>query len=359
MLLWVDGFDHYGGDELNLTAGGSYSEVTEGSTNDVTIVTSQFRTNTHSLCLDANNASDTIGALVRKAFPNGALTQFGVGFAVYLPFLPATTPEQQVVFRDFNNADQFDVRIATTGDIQVVKGDGTVLGTTASPAITAAAWHHIEVYTVISQTVGIVKVWVNEELVLDLSGLDNVNTSLVECSQLAFITKGKFSAAATGAWYIDDFYIYDTSGSINNTGPIGDLSATLLVPTADTTEADWTKSTGTEGFSLIDETTPNDADYVQSATAGDRSDYDMTDLNSDITYVAGLFAHVRALKTDAGGAELKITIQQDSSQSSGDNQSITTAGKWWFQEIEIDPATGARFNRSGVNSAKIRIDRVS
>lgn len=354
-LIWVDGFDHYGGTVSNLTSGGNYSE-----NSDVTLITlgsANKRTNTHSLKFRPANIFNA-NPYIRKAFSSGSLTQVGIGFASYCPLLPDVNDGQRVVFRDFANADQFYVGITTTGAIRAVRADGTVLGTTATPVVTAAAWHHIEIFTVMSQTVGQVKVWVNEVLVLDLSGLDNVNTSLVETSQMCFYVDGA-NSNATRDWDIDDFYIYDTTGSINNTAPVGDLNAYLLVPTGDTSEADWTKSTGTDGYALIDETTPDDADYIQSAVAGDRSEFDLTDLPLTVNYVAGLFAHVRALKTDAGGAELLTTIQSSGSQSSGSNKSITTAATWWHQAIEIDPATAARFTRAGVNAAKIRFDRIT
>ncbi len=361
MLLWVDGYDHYGGTIGNLTAGGAYSEVHDAGFSGIVLSTAQARTGTHSVLINDNSSfgGAAFGSYYRKAFPNGALTKVGIGFASYLPALPAVSVAQRVIFRDFNNADQFYVHITTTGAIQAVRADGTVLGTTSGPVITAAAWNHIEIYTEMSQTVGVVKVYINEVLVLNVTGVDNVNTALVETSQFIFRSRATSGESATSPWYIDDLFIYDETGTINNTAPLGDLNAYMLVPVADTAEADWTKSTGTDGYALIDETTPNDADYIQAANAGDRSDFDLTDIPTTINFVAGLFAHTRALKTDAGGAVLRTSIQQGSDTLAGDNKAITTAATWWFQEFEIDPSTGARFNREGVNTAKVRFDRIT
>lgn len=357
-LIWVDGFDHYGGTIANLTAGGNYSAYGVNTT-QAQISTTQKRTNTHALRIHGGNTSGASAGYLRKAYSTGSLTRVGVGFASYIPTLPAINTGMRLDFNDFANATQFTMYVTSTGALQIKREDGTVLGTTSGPVITAAAWHHIELYAEMSQTVGVIKIWVNEVLVLNLSAIDNVNSALVETSQLQFEVDGVYPDVTGHDWYIDDLYIYDTTGSINNAAPVGDLNAYLLVTTADTAEADWTKSTGSAGYALIDETAPDDADYIQSAVVGDRSDFALTDLPSTVNYVAGLFAHVRALKTDAGGAELKTTIMSGSSQSSGSNKSITTAATWWHQAIETDPATGARFTRAGVNAAQVRFDRIT
>jgi hypothetical protein len=358
MLLWVDGFDHYGGSIAALTAGGNYSAYGVNST-QAQISTAQKRTNTHALYIHGGNTSDDPAGYLRKALPGGSETQLGIGFASYLSALPANNDNIRLDFNDFANATNWILSITTTGAIQAKRANGTVLGTTATPVVTAAAWHHIEVFTVMSDTVGEIKVWVNEELVLNLTALDNVNTALAECSQIQFEVSGVYPSATGNDWYIDDLYIYDTSGSINNAAPLGDLNAYLLVPTGDTSEADWSLSTGANGYALIDESTPNDADYIQSATAGDRSEFDLTDLPLTVNYVAGLFCHTRALKTDAGGAQLETSIMSSGSRSTPNAKSITTAATWWHQAVETDPATGSRFTRSGVNDAKIRFDRLS
>jgi hypothetical protein len=358
-VIWADGFDHYGTIIANLTSAGSYSETFENGPGGITLSTTEVRTGTHSLKLDGNAISDAFAAGIRKAFPNGALVSFGVAFAAFLPELPDSTPEQRINFRDFSNTSQFDVRIATTGALQAVRADGTVLGTTAGPVITAGAWNHFEIFATMSQAAGVIKIRVNNTEVLNLTGIDNVNTALVECSQFYFLTAGKASGAATSAWYIDDLYIYDTNGAHANAYPVGDLGAYRLTATADTLEADWALSSGAQGFALIDEATPDDADYIYADAATDRSDFGMTDLPVDITYIETLFGHNRMLKSDAGPAQVQFSLMQGASQAAGTDRAITTSATYWFDNLPTDPLTAAKWTRSGVNSAQLRYDRTA
>ena len=72
---------------------------------------------------------------------------------------------------------------------------------------------------------------------------------------------------------IDDVYVTNTSTRL------GESRVAVLYPSADTAHADWTPSTGTDHYALVDETTVNsDTDYVASGTVGDLDLYEVGDL---------------------------------------------------------------------------------
>lgn len=366
-IIWADGFDHYGATESELT-NGSYSQYLGPFGHDVQLDSSVFRTGTHSIHFPTGTTQYRI---LRKAFSPGSITEVGISFALFLSELPAVgTATFMVMLRDIANAEQICLMIATTGAIQIVRGytgnttlqtyqqtGGTTLASSA-PVITAEAWHHIEFYATASQTTGTVKVRVNNEEVISLTNQDTVATSNVEFSQMAFLQAGTSSGTSLAS-RIEDFYIYDTTGSHANAYPVGDLQCMWLTATADTAEADWTKSTGTDGFALIDEVTPNDADYIQAATATDRSDFALTDLPADVNYVETLFAHTRMLKTEAGTAQVQQSFMQGTDQSAGADRDITTTSTYWFDNHPEDPDTAALWTRTGVNSALLRYDRTT
>src|SRR3546814_17566377 len=78
--------------------------------------------------------------------------------------------------------------MSTTGVVRAYRGAdylGTLLGQGSSPAIVANAWQHVEAKVVISDTVGTVEVRVEGVTVLDLSGLDTLNSADATVAQVA------------------------------------------------------------------------------------------------------------------------------------------------------------------------------
>ena len=69
--------------------------------------------------------------------------------------------------------------------------------------------------------------------------------------------------------------VYVTNGRTR----LGESGVAVLYPSADTADADWTPSTGTDHYATVDETTVNgDAGYVASGTVGDLDLYEIGDL---------------------------------------------------------------------------------
>ncbi len=146
---------------------------------------------------------------------------------------------------------------------------------------------------------------------------------------------------------------------LNNAFPVGELQCIALVPNADTAEADFTKSTGVDGFALIDELDASDVDYIQAPVVGDRSDFDLTDLDAEITFIAGLFTHTRIFKSDAGGCGIQASMVSSGSVVAGKDRNVTTLGTFWHDVFEKDPSTDTRWTRTGVNAARIRLERTA
>jgi hypothetical protein len=171
---------------------------------------------------------------------------------------------------------------------------------------------------------------------------------------------------------MDDYIIYDFTGdpAVDTdfcpqydagtgvaTGYIGELQVWPLFPNGDTSEADWAKSTGTSGYALIDETDPNDANYIYSVAADDLSEFDLEDLPEDITYIRGLGIHQRLSKSDAGAAMTKVGMKSVSATSDADERPITVEPTYWRDTIDVDPNSSARWTRDSLNAAWLRLIR--
>ena len=102
---------------------------------------------------------------------------------------------------------------------------------------------------------------------------------------------------------------------------------------------------------------PDDADFIQAAVATDRSDFGLTDLPAEISFISGVFIHSRMSKIDAGPADMQVSMMSNALRGAGVNRPVTTLPTYYSDVIEVDPNTGARWTRVALNAAHLRFDR--
>ena len=341
-LLWCDGFDHYG-----VTA-----NLTEGAWAENTAQLSSVNPRTGAFHLRSAAATTTRRVL------GGAKTTVGIGSVVYMNNLPLSNNSFAVYqFRDAANVDQISVIIQSTGTIEVKRGPagGTSLGVTASPVVVAEAYQHIEALVFFSQTVGTVEVRVNGVTVFNVSGVDTVATSLVECSQVAICrTQGSCTAD------MDDVFCYDGLGSFNNTF-LGDRRVLTLFPDANTVQADWTVVGAATGYEAIDEASPDgDTSYITAGvpgSPGDISEFGIQNLPAGVSSVSGVVVVSMARKTEAGPANTQWSVISGSFEAAGANTPMTEVYTYRQDVFESDPGTGAPFTPTAVNDLEIKVER--
>lgn len=356
-ILWAESFDYYGLTEGNMT-NGLWAEV-DG---DWDLTTTRARTGTHSIVMTAGGSTADQSPL-RRVF-GGAKTTVGVAFASFLTELPAGNNAYGIEFRDASNDANLSIAIQSTGVLSARLGSvatGTTIDSTIVPALVANAWNHIEIKAVASQTVGAVEIRVNEVTVLNLTGIDTVDTgNTVEFSQVVW---GELSGTHHGLvdWYLDDIVAWDdqTVGTNDVVDFIGDKKVFTAFPTSDTAEADFLKSTGTVGYELIDEATPNDADYIYSATDTDVSEFGLTDLPGNAAEVVAVIAVPRLLKTDAGTVFHSADIVTGGDATAAAAIPATTEATYWPFVHTKNPDTGVPWTPGEFNSSLLRITRAT
>jgi hypothetical protein len=153
-----------------------------------------------------------------------------------------------------------------------------------------------------------------------------------------------------------DLVFWDGSGSSNNSF-LGPVAVYTLKVNGDVSSG-WTTSTGTTQYTLLDETTPDDTDYISAdTTLPAAAIFDMEDLGPDIVGVRGIQTMVRAKKSDGGDATLQVSLKSGASIDLGSTHNVTTSMKYWFDISEFDPATGSAWDPIAVNAAKLKVDR--
>jgi len=360
-LLFCDGFDHYGTDVTNMEAG-AWGEVDAGATK-FEVSTENPRTGTHSLRRDNLLQTENVARRVL----GGAKTTVGLGFAFDIDQLPSVNDTYCLCdFRDTANAVNLSVIVQSTGIIDIFKGarTGTSIVDSVTPVVLTGSYQHIEILVTFDNTNGAVEVRLNGVTVIAATSLDTVATSNSECSQIALL--GGNNSGSAGAFnvttFFDDVYCYDDSGSFNNTF-LGDRRVFTLFPEADTSQADWSVSTGGNGFDTINEADPNDdTDYIfanPGISPNPVSEFEMEDLAVGVSSISAVVLVNRMRKTDAGTAFVQPSLVSAATEEQGVDQALSESYTYYHDVVEADPDTAAAFTRTAVNAAKLKLDRTT
>jgi hypothetical protein len=221
--------------------------------------------------------------------------------------------------------------------------NATVLGTSANGVVPASGFCHIEVKILVSDTVGTVDVKVNGASVLSLTGQDTRNAGNASMTG--------FRIRSTGVnCKVDDLCVCDTSGSTNNTF-LGDVRIDTNYPTSDGNYTQFTCSSGSSHFALVDEATPNTTDYNDGAAVNDRDSYGMgnlTALTSQTVY--GVQVNTAILKDDAGAKSAATFVRSSSTNGDGASTALGTSQTYISQVFETDPNGSIAWTESSVNA---------
>jgi hypothetical protein len=370
--LFEDGFDHYGLDETNMLDG-VYAQAEQ------VLSAAQVATGTHSIYFSNTNSVFGSGGCLRKVLP-AAKDKMGAMARFYFPdaphdhgrsgifcFMTASPTRSQIsVSVDANGCLRF-YRGATGADFTA---SGTLIAQ-SDPIIVMSAWNHIEVQVYIHDTEGWVRAAVNGVHRYEATGLDTKYNAdnIVSVSHMISYLSG--FAGSTADFYMDDLILYDfvgdsavdtdfvptTDGAGKATGYIGELQVMWLPPNGDTAEADWAKSSGADGYALVDETTPNDADYIFSSAAADLTEFALTDLPEEITYIRGLTVWGRMSKSDAGAAMIRFGMKSVAAVTDAPERPVTVEPTYWWDQVNLDPNSAARWTRASLNAGWMRLTR--
>jgi hypothetical protein len=308
----------------------------------------------------ASSGSATEGG--RLAIPT-EVTTLGVGFRMWLAKLP-TTPSRApfLDFRTSVNAVILTMRVTTTGQLEVASGTtngqgGSTLGTTTGPVITANAYNHVEIKATKGAGTGAAEIRVNGVSVLALTGLT------LSASNIAQIFIGVSDASggddANMKAYWKDLVLWDTAGSVGNDFQ-GSVAVRDLYTDADI-DLNWTPSTGTTGWDLLDKTAVDDSTYIQAGDPPpDPAVFSLTDLPADVTSVRALIPIYRSIKTDGGDCNLQTGLTPNNTDwDDGADTPITTAYTFRWDVSELSPDTAAPWTPTEVDDAYVRINRTA
>jgi len=282
----------------------------------------------------------------RKQFP-ATKTTWIVGFA-----MKGNTSNGDEILRLYNS---LELETNASGTIYV-KRSSTTLGTSGDSGgevnvFWDDAWHYIELKVVIDAVAG------SWELRVD--GIESASGSGVDTGTPASLIE--FAADSPGQ-FIDDIYICDGDGAINNDF-LGPVFVEGILPNADGNSSEWTPSTGTDNYALIDEN-PSDldgTDSVSTTTQNAKDTYGYENLTSSPDQILGVQVNTDARKLTIANQDLVHVARSGATEAEA--TPITVSDEANFATVsgvfEQDPATSTAWTPSGVDAAEFGFKKTS
>lgn len=281
--------------------------------------------------------------LAAKAFTAASEVVSGIAFNT------DSGAAQMTFWGDSNVTQHITVLYTSGGTIEVRRGNsgGTLLASASTGLVHLTTWNYLEVKVTIHDSTGTVKVRMNgatSDLISFTGDTKNGGTN----TTIDAVRVGGSSQARMCDWYI-----CDTSGSVNNDW-LGDVRVYPLAPSGNGNYSQFVGSDGnsTDNYLLVDEQPYSAADYVGSPTSGNRDTYAMTDLPAGVATVFGTQECSIALKSDAGASTLKQALRISGTDYETTAVALSTSAAGIYNLRETNPNTAAAWTASGVNGTE-------
>lgn len=365
-LLFIDGFDHYGPSGTSATSRINELNPSDYSSNN----TSGFGATASPvlqpmpelggqgirLFTSANQSSNNNMLAYKLPYTPTSGDTIGVGCHLYSEGWP--TDDRKGYFLGFGSDSGSVTGVnylgfrcnGVTGLVDFISA-GSVVGSFSSALHTTEVIHHVEIKVLFHASEGTVELRVNgqtEYAATDLNTLAGVRT------HVRFMSGWAVGATQQYSCFYDNFYVWDGTGDKNNDW-LGERNVYTLVPVADTAQADWTLSTGSDGWALLDNIPPvPSTDYIESATQDESSAFTMGNLPSlDITPI-GVQVTFQGSKT--GTSDTEISTGPVGYVGSGHPQ-IQDNALYYHSVFDENPDTGLDWLPGEISGMDVEIKR--
>lgn len=331
-LLFIDGFDSYATADMSKKWNSVSASVTIG----------------------ASSGRRSGGAFVAPMNGTGFVTKTvsaGASFVMGAAISVAALPTGAQIFSLFDaGTTQCDLKLNADGTFTVSRNGTALTSGTSTLAISINTFYYVEWKVTIADSIsaGSCKVRVNGvDIITVATSQDTKNTSNASANQVRI---GSVNNTSSSNLTVDDFYVCDSTGSTNNDF-LGDCRIDTIYPTSDGNYSQFTCSTGSTHYALVDETAPNTSDYNDGVTVGDRDSYGMGNLSALASQtVYGVQVNAAILKDDAGSKSAATFVRSSSTNGDGASTALGTSQVYVSQVFETDPNGSIAWTESSVNA---------
>jgi len=229
--------------------------------------------------------------------------------------------------------------------IVVKNGDGTTIATSANSVMLLQNWNFFGVEVKVSNTVGYVTIYLNGAAVITTDSLQDTQNG-----GSAFFNDIHFPDDVRN-FYIDDFFVFDTNGSRNNTVLTGEAQCDLSLPEADGDIGQWTpQGAGDDYVEIDDAIIDDDTTYLETDTAGNQFLVEMQALPASRKTVLGMQVGGQARRTAGGSGNLILLNKSGTTTSQGASQTVPSTYTGIWETYEDDPDTSSQWTVSNYNA---------
>lgn len=351
-VLWVEGFEQFSSSTgvglLNTKLERKYSGASTDMGSNAEIVSGHGST--------AALAGGTTGNLdILDKVLDSVENSLYVSFSLRYDNLGAD-PIQFLVFRT-GASTQCVVRIFQDGTIDIRRGTGTIVDSTASGAFPMDQWVYVEVFVDISNT-GSYDIRINGSSVLSGTGdIQDAGTSGADVVRFIFEDQVDGGLGSSGSMKVDNWVIQDSNGSFLLSDSNGSWYIEGIVPNGVGDSSQLTPTSG-DNYTNVDEI-PDDGDTstVSSASAGDQDLYEYENLTA---FASGGFSikatQILSVAEQDGGESLISVVKSGTTTDKDTAQSLGTVYETLSRIVEDNPDTASAWTESEVNNAQFGVE---
>lgn len=214
-------------------------------------------------------------------------------------------------------------------------------------------WMTLEFKVKIHSTAGYAELRVDGEEAINSSPLNTLGQSDNIVNVLRLATLNGIQTQS-----VDDLYVFDTSGSMNNDFT-GGLQINLMVPNGNGASSQWTGSDGnqTDNYLLVDDTVPVQpfSTYVKSYTAGHIDSYAYDSLSFAPLNVRGVMLNALSRRGSVQACKFAMLTRVSSTNYFGHTVSCETLERVKGYLWETNPNTSAAWTKEILDGAEFGI----
>lgn len=255
-----------------------------------------------------------------------------------------------------SGADQVYLRCNTDLTISLVNGSGAAMTTSSSAQkLSPSVIQYIEVLVTVHNTAGAYTVKVDGVTWLSATGVNTRNTANNTANQVQLA----WSVVSSGSMDVDDYYIADDAGSINNTF-LGPVKIECLRPNAVGNTTQLSPTGAANNWDCVNDTTPDDdSTYVADGTVGHKDTYGMTDLAQTAGTVCGVQSLLRARKDDLSTRQICAVYRSGGNDYDGSTVTLASGYADYLEVKEANPDTTNPWTIAEVNAAEMGLKIVA
>lgn len=287
--------------------------------------------------LDATKTSLIVGASIRTAtYQNSGVEPMLLGV------------------RDATSQIAHLVKIGDDGRLKLYLrlGNGETLISTSVASAPARGWHYIELQVTQGVSTGVLSVRINGILAINLTAQNTTQGGGQLISAFIGAVPGQPCPVTID---VDDFYIADTTGMINNTF-LGDVRVDALQAQADGSQNQWTASqVGTAAWEAVSD--EDEVTAISAPSVGLRQSFDVEALPVMATpAIYGVQLTMLARKTDAGLGKVKGLVVSGAQSAVSPDIILQEQLAWHTAMFERNPNGNVQWTEAAFNAAEFGVE---